>query len=177
MVNTLAVDNEAKHTIEALRTELQKTKDKLQAVEELKGQSDVGNLIDADISEKLARLKTQIATLEKREERYKTVFAEKISVFRRACCSLFGYKILMDDHQRPNGIPVTRFTLQSIYAQSDDEKLEFEYESGNTNILANGYASQSEIAHQIEIFVRKMNSIPAFTANLTVESFNKRTLS
>lgn len=41
----------------------------------------------------------------------------------------------MDEHQRPNGIPVTRFTLQSIYAQSDDEKLEFEYESGNTNIL------------------------------------------
>lgn len=41
----------------------------------------------------------------------------------------------MDEHQRPNGIPVTRFTLQSIYAQSDDEKLEFEYESGNTSIL------------------------------------------
>lgn len=30
---------------------------------------------------------------------------------------------------------------------------------------------------QVEIFVRKLNSIPAFTANLTVESFNKRTLS
>ena len=41
----------------------------------------------------------------------------------------------MDDKQRPNGIPVTRFTLQSIYAQNDEEKLEFEYESGNTNIL------------------------------------------
>lgn len=41
----------------------------------------------------------------------------------------------MDDHQRSDGIPVTRFTLQSIYAQSDDEKLQFEYESGNTNIL------------------------------------------
>lgn len=39
MVNTLAVDNEAKHTIEALRSELQKTQAKLQAVEELKGQS------------------------------------------------------------------------------------------------------------------------------------------
>lgn len=44
-------------------------------------------------------------------------------------------QIVMDDHQRADGIPVTRFTLQSIYAQSDDEKLEFEYESGNTNIL------------------------------------------
>lgn len=39
MVNTLTVDNEAKQTIEALRTELQKTKEKLQAVEELKSQS------------------------------------------------------------------------------------------------------------------------------------------
>jgi len=41
MFNTLAVDNEAKQSIEALRTELQKTKEKLQAVEELKSQSGI----------------------------------------------------------------------------------------------------------------------------------------
>ncbi|GAY61515.1 hypothetical protein CUMW_210560 [Citrus unshiu] len=70
----------------------------------------------------------------------------------------------MDEHQRPNGNPLAQFTLQSIYAQGDDEKLEFEYESSNTNIL-------------VDLFVRKINSIPAFTANLTVESFNRRTLS
>ncbi|XP_039060342.1 mitotic spindle checkpoint protein MAD1-like isoform X1 [Hibiscus syriacus] len=178
MVNTLAVDNESKQTIEALQTELQKTKEKLQALEELKSQSgDTGKLVDSYISEKIMKFKEQIATLEKREERYKTVFADRISVFRRACCELFGYKIVMDEHQRPNGIPVTHFTLQSIYAQSDDEKLEFEYESGNTNILANNYTAQRDISHQVDIFVRKLNSIPAFTANLTVESFNKRTLS
>ncbi|KAI3836550.1 hypothetical protein MKX03_033038 [Papaver bracteatum] len=175
MVNTLGVDNEAKHTIETLRTELEKAKEKLQAVEELKGKSDTGTYIDSNISEKLAQLKAQIATLEKREERYKTVFAEKISVFRRACCSLFGYKILMDDHQRPNGIPVTRFTLQSIFAQGEDEKLDFEYESGNTNLLDNEYTSEHEIAQQVGVFIKKYNSIPAFTANLTIESFNKRT--
>ncbi|XP_010529945.1 PREDICTED: mitotic spindle checkpoint protein MAD1 [Tarenaya hassleriana] len=174
MVNTLGVDNEAKQTIEALQAELQKTKEKLQAVEELG--RDAGKL-DSHITGKIAQLKEQIATLEKREERYKTVFADKISVFRKACCALFGYKILMDEHQRPNGIPVTRFILQSIYAQNDDEKLEFEYESGNPTILDNEYASQREIAKQIEIFVRKFNSIPAFTANLTMESFNRRTLS
>jgi len=39
MVNTLTVDNEAKQTIEALQTELQKTQEKLKAVEELKSQS------------------------------------------------------------------------------------------------------------------------------------------
>lgn len=178
MVNTLTVDNETKQTIEALQTELQKTKEKLKAVEELKGQSgEPGKLVDSYISDKILQLKEQIATLEKREERYKTVFADRISVFRRACCELFGYKIVMDENQRPNGIPVTRFTLQSIYAQSDDEKLEFEYESGNTNILVNHYTSQPEVSRQVEIFVRKMNSIPAFTANITVESFNRRTLS
>ncbi|CAL0307284.1 unnamed protein product [Lupinus luteus] len=178
MVNTLTVDNEAKQTIEALQTELQKTKEKLKAVEELKLQSgEAVNLVDSYISDKILQLKEQIATLEKREERYKTVFADRISVFRRACCELFGYKIVMDEHQRSNGIPVTRFTLQSIYAQSDDEKLEFEYESGNTTILVNHYTSQPEVSRQVEIFIRKMNSIPAFTANITVESFNRRTLS
>lgn len=180
MVNTLGVDNEAKQTIEVLQSELQKTKEKLQALEELKQSdypADAGTLVDSYISGKILQLKEQIATLEKREERYKTVFADRISVFRRACCELFGYKIVMDDHQRADGIPVTRFTLQSIYALCDDEKLEFEYESGNTNILANQYTSQTDISRQVEIFVRKMNSIPAFTANLTIESFNKRTLS
>ncbi|CAA2963715.1 mitotic spindle checkpoint MAD1 [Olea europaea subsp. europaea] len=178
MVNTLAVENEAKQTIEALQNELQKTKEKLQAVEDLKKQSsDAGTLVDSYIAGNIKQLKEQIATLEKREERYKTVFADRISVFRRACCELFGYKIVMDDHQRSDGIPVTRFTLHSIYAQSDNEKLEFEYESGNMNFLANEYASHPELSRQVEVFIRKMNSIPAFTANLTVESFNKRTLS
>lgn len=178
MVNTLAVENEAKQTIEALQNELQKTKEKLLAVEELKKQSpDAGTLVDSYVAGKIKQLKEQIATLEKREERYKTVFAERISVFRRACCELFGYKIVMDDHQRPDGIPVTRFTLHSIYAMSDDERLQFEYESGNTNIVVNEYTSQPEISRQVDIFIRKMNSVPAFTANLTVESFNKRTLS
>ncbi|CAD6235670.1 unnamed protein product [Miscanthus lutarioriparius] len=148
MVNTLGVDNEAKQTIEALQAELKKTKERLQAVEELKGQADAGTVVDANIAEKLAQLKNQIATLEKREERYKAVFAERISVFRKACCSLFGYKIVMNDQQQSNGIPVTRFILQSVYAQSDDEKLEFDYESGSTNIVVNDYTSQHEIAQQ-----------------------------
>lgn len=178
MVNALGVDSEARQTIEALQSELQKAHDKLKVVEELKKQSaDAGQLVDSYISGKILQLKEQIATLEKREERYKTVFADRISVFRRACCELFGYKIVMDDRQRPNGIPVTSFTLQSIYAQSDEEKLEFEYESGNTNILVNDYTKQPDVSQQVEIFIRKLNSIPAFTANLTVESFNRRTLS
>ena len=65
---------------------------------------------------------------------YIFTFGMLVDIYVTHFGTLFG-QIVMDDHQRPNGIPVTRFTLQSIYAQSDDEKLEFEYESGNTNIL------------------------------------------
>ncbi|CAA3019333.1 mitotic spindle checkpoint MAD1 [Olea europaea subsp. europaea] len=100
------------------------------------------------------------------------IFLKLVEVIFEILC-----QIVMDDHQRSDGIPVTRFTLHSIYAQSDTEKLEFEYESGNMNFLANEYASHPELSRQVEVFIRKMNSIPAFTANLTVESFNKRTLS
>lgn len=49
MVNTLAVDNEAKQTIEALQTELQKANEKLQAVEELKKQSGIGLIWNDEI--------------------------------------------------------------------------------------------------------------------------------
>lgn len=46
MVNTLGVENEAKQTIEALQAELQKTKERLQAVEELKSQSGKFLIVD-----------------------------------------------------------------------------------------------------------------------------------
>ncbi|KAK1668689.1 hypothetical protein QYE76_056848 [Lolium multiflorum] len=166
MVNTLAVDSEAKQTIETLQAELKKTKERLQAIEELKGQADAGTVVDVNVAEKLAQLKNQVATLEKREERYKAVFSERISVFRKACCSLFGYKIVMNDEQQSNGIHVTRFTLQSVYAQSDDEKLEFVYESGSTNIVVNGYTSQHEIAQQAQPQLEK-KLLPRGRAPLT----------
>ncbi|XP_073367018.1 mitotic spindle checkpoint protein MAD1 isoform X3 [Aegilops tauschii subsp. strangulata] len=221
MVNTLAMDSEAKQTIEALQAELKKTKERLQAIEELKGQADAGTVVDANVAEKLAQLKNQVATLEKREERgpYTCLetdtrqcfwrgsqsserLAARFLVIRPCARGLRQWspeelqqaglglawasvravtlrgdlgEIVMNDEQQPNGIHVTRFTLQSVYAQTDDEKLEFLYESGSTNIVVNGYTSQHEIAQQVDIFIRKMNSIPAFTANLTMESFNKRT--
>lgn len=46
MVNTLGVENEAKQTIEALQAELQKTRERLLAVEELKSQSGKFLIVD-----------------------------------------------------------------------------------------------------------------------------------
>ncbi|KAI8568275.1 hypothetical protein RHMOL_Rhmol02G0185300 [Rhododendron molle] len=71
---------------------------------------DAGTLVDTYISGKvvqykeqiatlekfqIVQYKEQIATLEKREDRYKTVFVDKIFVFRRACCPLFCHKVFI----------------------------------------------------------------------------------
>eukprot|EP00252_Welwitschia_mirabilis_P012081 TRINITY_DN2687_c0_g1_i1.p1 TRINITY_DN2687_c0_g1~~TRINITY_DN2687_c0_g1_i1.p1 ORF type:complete len:732 (-),score=215.20 TRINITY_DN2687_c0_g1_i1:240-2435(-) len=176
MVNTFGT-NDQKDTIESLHLEVQKLQSRLQVFEDLKIESEDGNILGTAIPERISELKAQIATLQKREERYKKVFAEKISVFRLACCSLFGYKIQMDEQQQPSGIPITLFTLQSIYAQNDEEKLEFVFESGNMDIKINDYTRQAEIEREIKVFIHKFQSIPAFTANLTVELFNRSTMS
>ncbi|GKD58557.1 hypothetical protein Tco_1296066, partial [Tanacetum coccineum] len=119
--------------------------------------------VDSYISGKIVQLKEQIATLEKREESIRqflqkeymfsagravnylvTSRGESIQSLRfligwslKFFCgkSTVSFLIVMDDHHRSDGIHVTRFTLQSIYAQSEDEKLQFEYESRNINIL------------------------------------------
>jgi len=48
MVNALGVDNEARQTIEALQSELQKANEKLKVVEELKKQSGKLRLVIAN---------------------------------------------------------------------------------------------------------------------------------
>lgn len=74
-----------------------------------------------------------------------------VNSINRFCRTL---QIVMDENQRPNGIPVTWFTvysLLSIYAQSDDEKLAFDYNSGNTSILVSGYVYSFHVV-QLKLF-------------------------
>ncbi|KAH6556321.1 hypothetical protein KP509_1Z188000 [Ceratopteris richardii] len=70
---------------------------------------------------------------------------------------------------------VTLFTLQSVYAQSDNESIIFQFESNHMNLVANDYVSSPEMSRMVDVYLRKFNSIPAFTANLTAELFNKTT--
>nr|XP_024401614.1 mitotic spindle checkpoint protein MAD1-like isoform X2 [Physcomitrium patens] len=129
-------------------------------------------------SEELAALTKQIASLEKREARYRQIFADKISLFREACYLLFGYKVQM--HEEKDSLtlmPVTVFTLQSIYAASDEDKLLFQLNQGRMDMLATDFTTSPEISRQVTTFLKNFKSIPAFMANLTMELFNRTTLS
>eukprot|EP00899_Mesostigma_viride_P010803 jgi/Mesvir1/19724/Mv09979-RA.2 len=109
--------------------------------------------------------KQKAAELEKQKIRYMQVFSSKITSFREACCLLFGYKV--DMGERVEGTSTrTTFALRSVYADSDREVLHFWSLPGKDR----------ELEMQAATFINRYRSIPAFTANLTMELFNKHTL-
>jgi mitotic spindle assembly checkpoint protein MAD1 len=122
-------------------------------------------------------LKQRVADLAKRESRYKEIFKDKIKTFRDACYYLFGYKVEMKD--APDG--ATMFILRSMFTgEGDSERLMFKYTAKGEPPLTledTAYTMQdSEVKKQVDTFVRRFRSIPGFTANLTMEQFNKHTL-
>ncbi|KAH8970173.1 hypothetical protein BDL97_02G074300 [Sphagnum fallax] len=169
---------------EALQAEVNALRERVKLLEqngEITGNgrvSDSGFLEERNIFEKkVVELTKQVSTLEKRETRYQRVFADKINLFRTACFLLFGYTVLMREEKDPStGMPVTLFTLQSIYAQNADEELLFQLNSGRMDMVANEYTTSPELERQVTTFLKNFKSYPAFIANLTMELFNKSTL-
>ena len=132
----------------------------------------------------LTVMRRRVADLEKREQRYMTVFKQKISTFREACYLIFGYKVDMGE-DKVTGQPT--FTLRSMYAARDDEALVMRVEpgkvgatgassGGKVELLPTAYTSQPEIGTMVNTFVGRCRSVPGFIANLTMELFNRQTL-
>ena len=128
-------------------------------------------------------LKRRVAELEKREQRYMTVFKQKISTFREACYLIFGFKVDMGE-DRGTGQPT--FTLRSMFASRDDQAMVFRVnppkvgatgnETGGTvELLPAPYTSTDEMRRMIDMYVGRWSSVPGFVANLTMELFNKQT--
>lgn len=132
----------------------------------------------------LTVMRRRVADLEKREQRYMTVFKQKISTFREACYLIFGYKVDMGE-DKATGQPT--FTLRSMYAVREDEALVMRVEpgkvgatgagsSGKVELLPTAYAGSTEVKMMVDTFVGRCRSVPGFIANLTMELFNKQTL-
>lgn len=108
--------------------------------------------------------------MEKREGRYKQVFKESISAFREVCFLALGYKVEMKSEQ-PN-----MFEFRSAF--DSEAQLLFRYHPGESRLepIPSAFTQRPEVAKELEMFVVKFRSVPAFTANLTLERFNQTTL-
>ena len=112
--------------------------------------------------------------LEKRESRYKAAFRESITAFREACRLVFGFSVDMAGE---------RLTLRSVFATRADETLVLRVargEDGEQQLQAtlepNDYTQRADMRRCIDTFIGRCKSVPAFTANLTMELFNTMTL-
>lgn len=120
-------------------------------------------------------LKRRVADLEKRENRYKSIFKEQISAFREACSYLFGYRIEMAVENQS-----THFVIRSMFSMdnSSDDEIRFRYRAGEgVELVPFDYSLNKELELNVKTFIHQFRCIPAFTANLTIENFNKTTIS
>jgi hypothetical protein len=77
----------------------------------------------------------------------------------------------MNDQQQSNGIPVARFILQLVYAQSDVENLEFDYESGNTNIVHYRNPALCRVLDALpSVFCRTLDKVMLLVTTMFTES-------
>ncbi|KAG2441944.1 hypothetical protein HXX76_003549 [Chlamydomonas incerta] len=122
-------------------------------------------------------LRRKVEECEKAMHRLKSVFKERITVFREACYSLFGYRVDMTAEATTAadaaGAPTT-FTLKPQHADDPAALLVFRYSSGRMELVPNAF-TRDRLSREVETFVRKFSCIPALTANLTMENFQKQT--
>ncbi|GIM11602.1 hypothetical protein Vretimale_15096 [Volvox reticuliferus] len=125
-------------------------------------------------------LRRKVEECEKAMSRLKLVFKERITVFREACYSLFGYRVDMTAEATAAadaaGAPTT-FTLKPQHADDPAALLVFRCTGGGggrMELVPNTF-TRERLAREVETFVRKFNCIPALTANLTMENFQKQT--
>eukprot|EP00898_Chlorokybus_atmophyticus_P004995 jgi/Chlat1/5497/Chrsp360S00405 len=173
-------DTAAQSELEQLRARVQQLEAQLAGT----GESGAGGSA-AGLQKRVDELEKKVKDIDKQKARYMQVFSDKITSFREACCLLFGYTMEMGDRvvMRGNvggggGAFVNTFTLCSISAEGSHETLSYQGSPGKAlEFVPTDYSQRPEVMRQVATFINRCNSIPAFTANLTVELFSKYTIS
>ena len=132
--------------------------------EALRSQGQGGGATDAEV----AKLKKQLESLSKRESRLKSAFQDRISLFIDACYAIFGYRIDMTTENKE-----TRFVLRPMHEERESLNLIFKFESNAAELVPTEYSETMQ--REVDTFIGRYKTIPAFTANLTMDIFNKQT--
>ena len=122
-------------------------------------------------------LRRRVADLEKREARYKAVFAESIATVRDAVRCIFGYTLELE-------LPGDKVTVRSSLSGDECHVLCFKVARGDAShgvdpsaeLQPGAWSSRPDMKRSVETFVTRCRSIPALTANLTLELFNATTM-
>lgn len=120
-------------------------------------------------------LRRKVAELQKGLERLQQVFNKQITLFREAVYILFGYRVEMATDPGARRDFKAQFVLRPQHAESAGQQLMFRLLRDGRMVLVPTDFSSSQLAREVETFIDRFKSIPAFTANLTMEYFQKQT--
>lgn len=134
--------------------------------------------IQAAMADKeIALSKQKIADLEKSIKRLKEVFNAHITTFRTACYFLFGYNIEMAAKATSTAHSAAAPTVYTLTPSGGDANTQLKFASLANNsglkLLPSPYLDK--LKQEVETFIGRFRSIPAFLANLTMEHFQKDT--
>ena len=165
---------------EKLRQENESLKKRLEEGQQ-QGESRTGSA-EASVKEAEATVLNQkVSELEKREKRLREVFREQVGTFKDAVSHMLGWKIWLASAPTAGSTEPSVFKLQSMFATSSSEALEFRYHpteaiGRRAELVWNNFAKSREVKQQAEIFVSRHNCPPGLTSNLLLEEFNKRSM-
>ncbi|KAF2072337.1 hypothetical protein CYY_006350 [Polysphondylium violaceum] len=129
------------------------------------------NVGDQKLIEENHRLLMQVNDSEKKLDRLKLVFKQKINEFREGVYALLGYKIDVDQQNR--------YKLQSMYAEKESDYLMFQYTAnkggrvGNMELLETAFTDSLD--REIKAYLFTCKSIPSFLSQVTIELFSRQT--
>jgi mitotic spindle assembly checkpoint protein MAD1 len=121
----------------------------------------------ASATQSAALLERRLLESEKRLQRLKEVFADKVQEFREVCYTLTGYQIEM--------VADGTYVLRSMFAEREVDTLAFARDraTGTMQLLETDYART--VRALVAPLLRMRNSLPAITATLTLDLFGRQT--
>ncbi|KAL4534140.1 hypothetical protein Ndes2437B_g03434 [Nannochloris sp. 'desiccata'] len=133
-----------------------------------------GGLRVAQLEGEANLLRRRLAESQKTSDRLQQVFTKQIATFRDAIKGLFGYSVEMTSDPAAKEIRA-HFILRPQHADEAGSELAFKMlRDGRIAFVKTEYSTR-RLAREVETFIERYRSVPAFTANLTMENFQRHT--
>ncbi len=133
-----------------------------------------GGLRVAQLEGEANLLRRRLAEAQKTSDRLQQIFTKQIATFRDAIKGLFGYSVEMTSDPAAKETRA-QFILRPQHADEAGAELAFKMlRDGRIAFVKTEYSTR-RLAREVETFVERYRSVPAFTANLTMENFQRHT--
>ncbi|KAA6425687.1 MAG: hypothetical protein FRX49_04584 [Trebouxia sp. A1-2] len=174
-----AVEKAQQSKCSTLQAENTALKGQLQKLEGHSAAAAAGSIDVAVQEAQITVLQHKVADLEKAKTRLSQVFKAQIAGFREACYQMFGYQVDVVAEaaavKAGKAAAVSLYTLTPQHADDANAKLQFRMNREGKMQLVTSHYVQNRLSKEVETFIDRFNSIAAFTANYTMEQFQKQT--